>query len=90
MSKNDHPKIEERKTLVNATEQEIKKALEHSTNSVVNFLVSEGDKTDALLFASKNGGKMNIVVSGDPSILMTLLRNVGENIMLQLTEGTKQ
>lgn len=90
MSKNDHPKIEERKTLVNATEQEIKKALEHSTNSVVNFLVSEGDKTDALLFASKNGDKMNIVVSGDSSILMALLRNVGENIMLQLTEGTKQ
>lgn len=90
MSKNDHPKIEERKTLVNATEQEIKKAIEHSINSVVNFLVSEGDKTDAFLFASKNGDKMNIVVSGDPSILMALLRNVGENIMLQLTEGTKQ
>lgn len=90
MSKNDHPKIEERKTLVNATEQEIKKALEHSINSVVNFLVSEGDKTDAFLFASKNGDKMNIVVSGDQSILITLLKNVAENIMLQLAEGTKQ
>lgn len=90
MSKNDHPEIEERKTLVNATEQEIKEAIEQSTNSVVNFLVSEGGTTDALLFASKNGDKMNIVVSGDPNVLLHLMKSVAQNIMLQLAEGTKQ